>query len=167
MDFNPIFAIMLMAIFCATYFVLFFGFPLFFRVNSPSPGKASLKSILYIVLLSLLIHIISFSITDIALGNRILHAFGGGFLAFLMCWLVVRDTKIQITRFQFFVFSFLIVTALGVGNEILEFIMQSITGTIFAPTILDTWLDLCSNTVGALIAAACFVPAIGRKNLMN
>ncbi len=53
------------------------------------------------------------------LSNRVLHVFGGGFLAFLICFLAALDSRVRIRRFQFFLFSFLIVIALGVANEIL------------------------------------------------
>jgi hypothetical protein len=92
--------------------------------------------------------------------NRVLHAYGGGFMAFLVCFLVVRDSKLSLTKFQFFIFSFLIVAALGVANEILEFFLQNYAGMIFSSHINDTWYDLMSNTIGSLIATVCFVPCI-------
>ena len=103
---------------------------------------------------------ISFSIADPEWSNRLLHALGGGFVAFFVCFLVARDSQIDITRFQFFVFSFLLVTAFGVGNEILEFAIQHYLDLTFARDVADTWLDLVSNTVGVLVAAAIMVPFI-------
>lgn len=100
--------------------------------------------------------LLSLAIPDIALSNRFLHAFGGGFVPFLICFLAARDSKVKINKFQFLVFSFLIVTAFGVANEILEFFLQHYTYLIFAYTIDDTWLDLISNTVGAGFGAICF-----------
>ena len=148
----------LIVLFAVTYRVFFWAFPKFFRVPTAHFGGASVRSILYLVIFSVLAYVISYAIPGYDLGNRFLHAFGGGFLAMLMCFFVVRDTKLPLTKFQFFVFSLLVVTALGVGNELLEFLCQSITGVIFSPTATDTWLDLTSNTVGALIACACLLP---------
>ncbi len=105
-------------------------------------------------------------VPDPALSNRIQHAFAGGFAAFLVCYLAVRDLNISINKFQFFVFSSLIVTALGVGNELAEFIFQEYIPIFpfqFAETPIDTWLDLVSNSVGVIVGALCFTPFINRK----
>ncbi len=44
------------------------------------------------------------------------------------------------------------VMTLGVGNEIIEFLLHNYTGLQFSTAINDTWLDLVSNTVGAVLA---------------
>lgn len=77
----------------------------------------------------------------------------------IICFLVVRDSGLKIGRFQFFVFSAMIVTALGVGNEILEYYAQTYFGIIAAATVDDTWLDLISNTVGICAAALLLIPS--------
>ena len=156
-----LFSLLLTALYCFVYVVLFFLFPTFFNQAREKLSKRSLISLGIIILLSFVAYIISYNIANEQIGNRFLHGFGGGFLAFLMCWLVARDTKLKITKFQFFVFSFLIVTGLGVANELLEFLLQSTTSFIFSPTATDTWLDLLSNTIGALIASAIFVLPVG------
>lgn len=100
-------------------------------------------------------------VPDPALSNRIQHAFAGGFAAFLVCYLVVRDLHIPLNQFQFVVFSTLIVTALGVGNELAEFVFQEYIPIFpfqFSETPIDTWLDLVSNTIGIVLGAICFVP---------
>ena len=150
---------LLLIAFCYSiaYLLLWFLFPAFFEGSIDRPHRRSLRSIGSIVLLSLLVSVISMQIKDLELSNRFLHAFGGGFLSFFVCFLVVKDTRITISRFQFFVFSFLVVIALGVGNEILEYILQNYTPLSFAKTANDTWLDLISNCVGALIAAVPLV----------
>jgi hypothetical protein len=158
-----IFLGLLSILFCVTYLLLFYLFPIFFNQPTSTPTVRSLKYILIIISLRIITHFISFSIPNEALGNRFLHGFGGGFLVIVMCFLIVRDTKVQISRFQFFLFAFLIATALGVANEILEFALQNTTSFIFAPTINDTWLDLVSNTVGALLGLCVFFPAIKGK----
>lgn len=145
---------------CVTYVLLYFLFPFFFKGKTVRLTRQSLYSIIYIILLSLLIFVVSLSVTNLELGNRVLHTFGGGFLSFFTCFLVVRDSKLPINKFQFFILSFLVAIALGVANEILEFFFQQYFHIIFAATVNDTWLDLISNTVGALIAGACFTPLI-------
>jgi hypothetical protein len=107
---------------------------------------------------------ISDTIPDIWWGNRFLHAVGGGALCVIICFLVVRDNDVKIGRFQFLVFSAMVVTTLGVGNEILEYYAQTYFDIIAASTIDDTWLDLISNTVGIGITAALLTPLIGRTN---
>lgn len=122
--------------------------------------RGAFYSLVYIVICISLIFTISLGVPDRGFGNRLLHAFGGGFLSFLICFLVVRDSGLKITRLQFFIFSLFVVTFLGVTNEIAEFFLQNYLAFHFADTINDTWLDLISNTVGALIGSVCFVPFI-------
>lgn len=148
---------------CISYFVLFFIFPELFNQERRKIESSIFVSILLILLLSFLGYFITFNISDVELSNRFLHGFGGGFMAFLVCFFVVRDAKLKINKFQFFVLSILIVTSLGVANEILEFLLQNFAGFTIAVTINDTWLDLVSNTVGSLLAAVCFVPFVGRR----
>jgi hypothetical protein len=155
--------LLLTAIYGLTYVGLYYLFPLFFTQKTAPLAKRSWISIAWIIGLSLAIYVVSNTIPSIALGNRVLHTFGGGFLAFLTCFLVVRDTKLEIARLQFFIFSFFVVTTLGVGNEVLEFFFQNVTTVVFADTISDTWLDLVSNTVGILLASAALLPLLGRK----
>ena len=147
---------------CISYLALFFIFPELFNQERRKIESSSFVSILLILLLSFLGYFITFNISDVELSNRFLHGFGGGFMAFLVCFFVARDTKLKINKFQFFILSILIVTALGVANEILEFLLQNFAGFIIAVTINDTWLDLVSNSVGSLLAAACFVPFINK-----
>ncbi len=145
-------------VYITAYFVLLFLFPYFFKQSLPKVTSRSVQSLAYIVLVTSFFFILSAVVPNEELGNRILHSMGGGFTAMLMCFYAARDSKVVITRVQFFVFSFLLVTALGVGNEIAEFFGQYYTSLVFAPTINDTWLDLISNTVGILLGAAVFVP---------
>ncbi|MBM3204789.1 hypothetical protein FJZ48_02295 [Candidatus Uhrbacteria bacterium] len=86
-------------------------------------------------------------------------------MAYMVCFIAAKDSRVSISKFSFFVFSVLIVTGLGVANEIIEFIGQNYFHYLFAPHINDTWLDLISNTVGIAVGSACFVPfANFRKN---
>jgi len=147
----------------AAYVFLFYTSQLFFKNSITSKlHNKSVHSIIYIVVLDALAYWLSLNISDIQLSNRVLHAFGGGFLAFFVCFRVAKDAKLPVNKFQFFVASSLIVISLGVANEIIEFFLQNYSNLhiVFAPTINDTWLDLVSNTVGAFIASVCFVPFI-------
>ncbi len=147
-----------------SYFVLNLLFSFFFTGRAPRFGlRKSFESLLIIIALSLIGYYVVLHTGDRELGNRILHAFGGGFMAFLVCFLVTKDSKLDITRFQFFVFSALVVTGLGVTNEILEYFLQNYGGMVFLRTTNDTWLDLMSNVVGILAAGIVFVPFVGGK----
>lgn len=148
---------------CLAYVVLYFLFSFFFKNKfTPITGK-SFISIFLIIIVSFIAYTASLGVADPELGNRIMHMFGGGFLAFMVCFLVAKDSKLAINKFQFFIFSFLIVIALGVANEIAEFFLQNFAYLRFSSSINDTWLDLISNVIGALIAAVCFVPFLKRN----
>ena len=142
---------------CATYFLLFALLPRFFAQKITTPLGNPFLSILYIVLFSILAYGTSLSIQDLELSNRILHILGGGFFGFLTCFFATRDSGVRINKFQFFVLSALIVLALGVANELLEFLLQSYAGIISAATPTDTWFDLASNTIGIGIASIFLV----------
>jgi hypothetical protein len=145
------------------YIGLMVSFPaLFFQKTEKLNLRKALTSIVIISALSISAYVVSFFLSDPEFSNRILHAWGGGFLGFLICYLAASDAKLRLTKFQFFVFAFLFVSTLGVGNEISEYILQIVTGEPYAPHITDTWLDLISNTVGILIASLFFIPFIGK-----
>lgn len=148
---------------CVLYIILLFLFPLFFENRVGTVRSNALASVCIITFLSFFGYFVSFSIQDQDFSNRFLHAFGGGFLGFLTCFLAARDSKSVINKFQFFILSVLIVTALGVANEIAEFLLQNYTEMVFATTINDTWLDLASNTIGILTASIFFTSLWNRK----
>lgn len=149
---------------CASYFVLLELFSLFFNGKLIRVSTKALRSVLIIFVLTVVGYTITFLIPDLELGNRILHGFVGGFLTFLICFLVVRDGGFNITKFQFFIFSLLVVTALGVLNEHVEYFLQTYVRLLFYSNPKDTWLDLLSNTVGILLSAACLVPFVNRAS---
>jgi hypothetical protein len=153
---HPIFLITSLGI---TYLLFLVVFPYFFNNTKGSIKNASKWSIFIIILASSITHIIGFSIPG-ELGNRLLHLLGGGVLASYLCFRVVIDTKITITKFQFFAFTILIVTALGVANEIAEYFMQSYTSLTITTNIIDTWLDLIMNTLGTLLATGILTTQI-------
>jgi hypothetical protein len=148
---------------CLSYFIFYYLLFMFVSVSNEKFGKKTIYSLVGVFIASLIIYIIVFNISDLVLGNRLLHTFGGGFLGVLVCFLVVKDKKIDLTKLQFFVLSLLLVTFLGVLNEILECVLQNYFGIISADSINDTWFDLISNTVGLLLAGIFFVPFINSK----
>jgi hypothetical protein len=137
---------------CLTYVGLLFVLPAFFNVGKGSFSNFRLTSILYIVLVSTVGYLVSFSINDSELSNRFLHGFGGGYMAFFTCFLATRDSRVSVGRLRFIFLSVLLVTSLGVANELLEFFLQSNTHFVAATSIEDTWRDLMSNSVGLLFA---------------
>ena len=143
---------------CATYLASIFLFPFFFAQKVLSPKKNTFASFVSICILSTIFYTIALSIRDLELANRILHVLGGGFLGFFVCFIATRNSGVSINKFQFFVFSALIVLALGIGNELLEFLLQNRFNIISAKTASDTWFDLASNVVGIILAGVCFVP---------
>jgi hypothetical protein len=134
------------------YFFLFYTIPVFFVQPRPKLPRTAWRTILFLIISVVLIFLFMEYIPNKELGNRIQHAVGGGMLAFYLYYRVVRDTHIKITPMQFFVLGFLTVTALGVANELFEFLLQSLRLHISAVTYDDTWLDLTSNTIGATLA---------------
>lgn len=143
---------------CFTYLFLIGFFPYFFHTEKVTIKNIRTSSIALIIALSLLGYIISFLIPSIELSNRFLHAFGGGFMAFLTCYLSARDSYIALNKIRFLFVSVLIVTTLGVASELLEFILQSNTDMIFAFSVNDTWLDLASNLVGFIVGTVILFP---------
>lgn len=145
---------------CLAYALLAYCFAWFFEAGRPvrlSWGAAGA-----IALFAILSDAGSATIRDWQLANRALHVFGGGFAAYLACVFAARAAGLTIGRARFFVVAALVVTALGVGNELVELVLQRYFGLTFAAGPLDTWLDLASNTVGIALAAlilAPFVPA--------
>jgi hypothetical protein len=151
--------------FMLTYAALFVLFPLFFTGRLARPSGHSIVSLALILggLLATFVVVVLVHEHDRVLANRVLHALGGGVLSFFVCYLVVRDTRLAIGRFQFLVFSALVVTALGVGNEILEFFFAIWLRVDFQSDGFDTWLDLISNAVGTAAGALVFVPLLGLR----
>ena len=96
---------------------------------------------------------VTYNIPNEFWANRFLHAFGGGFLLYMICYSVMKDHQLTIDHFRFFVFSFLVVTSLGVANEMMELFLQTTTHLVFADSVTDTWLDLLSNIVGITLGA--------------
>lgn len=157
-----LFLITTILIFSITYCVLYLALLWIISEKWPNFTPRSIYSLVLLAALNVLLFALYLFIPSEFWGNRIQHAIGGGMLAFFMFWLVIRDTQTHLTRLQFFTLGFLVVTALGVANELLEFVAQHYTSIIFAGSIYDTWWDLLSNTAGACVGGLLF-SAIGTQ----
>jgi hypothetical protein len=158
---HPIF---LITSFILTYLIFLVLFPLFLTNVKGSIKNATKTSLLLILLGGIIAHIIGFTIPG-ELGNRLLHLLGGGVLASYLCYRVIVDTKVSITKFQFFSLTVLIVTALGVANEMAEFVLQESSILISTTSINDIWLDLIMNTAGTILATLILTAKVNnRKN---
>jgi hypothetical protein len=147
-----------------SYFPIRYLLHYFFKNSRPPALTINwLISCLIILVVSLLVYLINYSIEDVELGNRIIHAFGGGFLAYLVCFLAAKDSQLSVDNLKFFIFAFMLVMTLGIVNEVAEYFLQNHLNFTAAPTINDTWQDLMSNIAGALIAGLCFTPFIKEK----
>lgn len=149
---------------CITYAGLTVLYPYFFNTGKVSISNIQIRSLAIIITLSIFGYIVAFTIPNIELSNRILHGFGGGFMSLVTCFLAGQDSQISIDRVRFLFFSLLIVSALGVSNEIFEFFLQNYMGWTFAITINDTWHDLISNLIGSVIGGICLFPFVDFKN---
>ncbi len=147
---------------CLSYFALSYGLTWFFSGERARMSPQAWRSVALIAAFAIGAFLLSFHIHDKQLANRFLHTFGGGVAGFLVCYLVARDSALALGRARFFIVAAAVVTAMGVGNELMEFFLQTYTPLLFSSTPVDTWLDLASNTVGILLAAALFTPLIPR-----
>lgn len=120
------------------------------KINKQTLQK---KSFILIALSSVTIFSIVFLIKDPELANRFQHAIAGGFLTMLISYLAFKDSQVEINKLQIILLSALVVTFLGVLNEILEFIIQINTNLVFADNLNDTWLDLTSNFFGIMLGS--------------
>lgn len=148
---------------CVAYGAVIFLLTHFFGKPMHMFVKENVRSLFYIAGASLVINTISFLIKDPDFSNRILHMMGGGFMGFFVCVRAVKDSTLSISRFQFLTLSMLLVTAMGVGNEILEFFLQNYFYLISSQNPFDTWLDLISNTLGIITGALVFTPFLNLK----
>jgi uncharacterized membrane protein YjdF len=148
-----------------TYLVLLNFLPTFFGKPRHGIHWGSYKSMIGIMLLSFVGYWITTHIDDSELANRFLHAYGGGFVAFFMCFCAVRDAHRGISRLQLATFAFLMVGMLGIINEIAEYILHAYGHLVFVEDIFDTSLDLIANTVGSIVALVLLTPLHNRKFL--
>lgn len=134
------------------YVLVFALFTLFYGcLRRPPLGKSTYSLFLIISTLALVFLLVP--VFGHWWGNRLQHIMGGGFVAYLMCWRIFDDADLSVNLVQRISLCLLTVTALGVGNELAESIVQATTYAVLSPTTTDTWWDLWSNTIGATLAA--------------
>lgn len=138
-------------LYTVTYGALYVLLPLLHDRPIPRLRWASVVSVVGIALLIQVVFIVTSQMTDRELGNRLLHMIGGGVLGFVLYARVVSDAHIPLNRLQFFVYGFLIISTLGVLNEHLEFFLQATGLRVFMWSMTDTWRDLASNSLGAVV----------------
>ncbi len=148
---------------CTSYFILLTLFSVFFKGKLPRVQLRSVYSVLLIAIASGLSYAISYAVPDPQLSNRVLHVVGGGFVSFFVCFLVTKDSRFSLTTFQFVIFSILIVTTMGVCNELSELFVQTHSHMIFSDNQNDTWLDLLSNSIGIALGVLVFTPFIHKS----
>ena len=144
--------------FCLLYLILLPLFAWFFGAPRPVFTRTTLWALGVVALACLVIFSFTFSLNDPIWRNRVQHGLGCGFLTFGICFLAAKFSEIKLSRARFALFSFLLVTALGVLNEVIEFVLQNYFDFFFTAKVNDTWLDLISNWIGILVAGLIFVP---------
>lgn len=138
-------------LFALTYIAAVYGAPRLLNQGTP---RVSIHSLVSIFILSLALSSFSMVFPEWEFGNRLQHALGGGALVVFLLYRALRDTHIALRPLQFIVLGVLVASTLGVGYELLEFLGEVSTPLSFQTNSYDTWLDLLSNTVGALGAAS-------------
>ncbi len=147
----------------------FLGFvallPLFFEgeFRRVYNTKKILQSLVVVFILSFALSSLTVFFPTSFWADRIQHAIGGAGVLMLTWYLALKAASISVSRPTFFVLGFLIVTTLGVGYELLEFLGEMTTSFVFQTSQYDTWLDLLSNTVGALVSGAILMQLISEK----
>lgn len=158
--------VMFPILYVVTYGTLFALLPLFFGQPIPRPTRSSVYSV---VLLIIAIEV-AFYLVDAfllpPLSNRVLHMVGGGMLAYFLYYCVMNDLKISVPRVQFFMLGFMVVTTLGVANELLELVLHVTRLRVFPIIDIDTWLDLANNTSGAIVAGVPLTYIYQQKNVI-
>lgn len=141
---------------CAIYVLLAHGFAWYFATGVPV--RLSWRYAATIAAVAILADAVSATVPDWQLANRVLHLFGGGLVAYLACILAARDAGLAIGRGRVAIAAALIVAALGVANEHVEFALQHYAHFRFAAGPLDTWFDLASNTAGIALGVLLLWP---------
>lgn len=86
--------------------------------------------------------------------NFIQHAVGGGVAVAFVAIYLIKNFRERFEIFNYFLFQlifvFALVSMLGVVNELLEFLLDTLKIGIFSSDRYDTWYDLVANTSGAM-----------------
>ncbi len=148
--------IILAILYIFTYFFLTYFLQIFFNWKI-SETKFNLFHIWIILVLYFFFIIFANSLENVELWNRIQHMFWWWFMMVVIFFFSTFASKIKLTKIQFFVLAMLITTAFWVVNELAESIFQIGKVMLFSTNIADTWLDLWSNSIWALIWSLIFV----------
>jgi hypothetical protein len=115
------------------------------------------SSIIYLVFASILPLIWIFvpkEIWDMREINFLQHAIGGGVATGFVCIYLIKNLENHFPVLKKFpiqvLFVYGAVSILGVSNELLEFLLDTLKIGIFSSDRYDTWFDLLANTSGAL-----------------
>ena len=101
-----------------SYWAVFVLFTEFFGSLKWPSLEAAARTIGAVVLVLAMGFILVRLIPDEWWGNRVQHALCGGVTAFYMCYRIIRDAALRLTRFQTVIICCFTVTALGVANEL-------------------------------------------------
>lgn len=100
-------------------------------------------------------------LNDIRYINFLQHAIGGGVsVGFVTLYFIsVFREKFYLMEMFIFqaVFVYMCVSAFGVANELLEFLLDFAGIGIFSADRYDVWFDLTANTVGTFVVFAFYV----------
>ena len=131
-------------IFIAVYFILPLVLPLFVKGVPKSKMPLVIAAVLYFISWFLPSPLIEGQNTFF-----ITHLVGGGiFTGFV--WLYIKNFyNLKISPLAEIILLYLLVSALGVTNELFEFVFTKLG--IFSVNPFDTWWDLLANTLGAVI----------------
>ena len=140
-----------------TYIMMRLFLPRFFNISREAHiDKRSFGSVLLIVSASAIGYALNEVIPDPWWANRVLHLTGGGVTVTLTCFLATRESVPHVSRLRFLAITTVVVSVLGVANEMAEFGLQHLTSMIYAPDLEDTWWDLASNTAGMFLSLPVF-----------
>jgi hypothetical protein len=84
-------------------------------------------------------------------GNFLLHFFGGGVVTSLIFTFTLSHIRYQIPLLLQLVLLYFLVSGLGCANELLEFLLDTITKNPYSMSRIDTWKDMLANTSGAVV----------------
>jgi hypothetical protein len=104
------------------------------------------------IVIQMISSIISLVIDDRIVGNFFYHAVGGGVTSAFLFFYLLKTYNVQLNWRIQIVTLYAFVCALGVMNEIAEYVGEFATRVgMFSWDSHDTWRDLVANTTGALV----------------
>ncbi len=85
------------------------------------------------------------------LGNFLLHFLGGGVVTSIIFEYIKLNLKIKISIITQLALLFFLISGLGCLNEMMEFLLDTLTNKQYSYSRLDTWKDILANTLGVYI----------------